>query len=117
MGQVHERIADKLRAFIEAQHLYFVGTAPADVGELLPAADIVSLHLPCTAETTDSIKETADAIHRDSNLVVGFLDECIEYDPMARLKASDFCLAHSAWWMELKGEDRRLPENGDGERC
>jgi hypothetical protein len=43
--------------------------------------------------------------------VVGFLDECIEYDPMARLKASDFCLAHSAWWMELKGEDRRLPTN------
>jgi hypothetical protein len=62
-------------------------------------------------ETTDSIDETADAIHRDSNLVVGFLDECIEYDPMARLKASDFCLAHSAWWMELKGEDRRLPTN------
>lgn len=31
MGQVHERIDDKLRAFIEAQHLYFVGTAPADV--------------------------------------------------------------------------------------
>jgi hypothetical protein len=62
-------------------------------------------------ETTDSIKETADAIHSDSNLVAGFLEECVGFDPMARLKASDFCLAHSAWWLELKGEDRRLPTN------
>lgn len=28
MGQVHERIDSKLREFIEAQHIYFVGTAP-----------------------------------------------------------------------------------------
>jgi phage/plasmid-associated DNA primase len=60
---------------------------------------------------TAGIRETADAIHRDSNLVAGFLEECIEFDPMARIKISDFCLAHSAWWMELKGEDRRLPTN------
>jgi predicted pyridoxine 5'-phosphate oxidase superfamily flavin-nucleotide-binding protein len=31
MGQVHERITERLREFVEAQHLYFVGTAPADV--------------------------------------------------------------------------------------
>jgi hypothetical protein len=62
-------------------------------------------------ELTASIKETADAIHRDSNLVAGFLEECIEYDPMGRIRTTDFCLAHSAWWMELKGEDRRLPTN------
>ncbi|UPJ89706.1 hypothetical protein IVB16_08075 [Bradyrhizobium sp. 183] len=61
--------------------------------------------------TTDSIAETATAIHQDSNLVAGFLEECIEFDPMARLKSSDFCLAQSAWWLELKGEDRRLPTN------
>ncbi len=60
---------------------------------------------------TDSIKETSDEIRRDANLVAGFLEECIEYDPMARIKVSDFCLAHSAWWLELKGEDRRLPSN------
>jgi hypothetical protein len=62
-------------------------------------------------ELTSGIEATAEAIHRDSNLVSGFLDECVEYDPMARIKISDFCLAHSAWWMELKGEDRRLPTN------
>jgi phage/plasmid-associated DNA primase len=62
-------------------------------------------------ELTASINETADTIHRDSNLVAGFLDDCVEYDPMARVRVADFCLAHSAWWMELKGEDRRLPTN------
>jgi hypothetical protein len=62
-------------------------------------------------ESTDSIDETAKTIHDDSNLVAGFLDDCVEYDPKARVKISDFCLAHSAWFMELKGEDRRLPTN------
>jgi D5 N terminal like len=62
-------------------------------------------------EVTAGIKETAEAIHRDSNLVAGFLDECVEFDPAARIRITDFCLAHSAWWMELKGEDRRLPTN------
>jgi P4 family phage/plasmid primase-like protien len=62
-------------------------------------------------ETTASIQETAEMIRRDSNLVAGFLDDCIEYDPMARLKVADFCLAHSVWWMELKGEGRKLPTN------
>ena len=28
MGKVHERIDDRLRAFIEAQHMFFVATAP-----------------------------------------------------------------------------------------
>lgn len=59
--------------------------------------------------STESIDETAKTIHQDSNLVAGFLEDCIEYDPMARIKIADFCLAHSAWWLELKGEDRRLP--------
>lgn len=29
MGKVHERIDDRLRAFIEAQHMFFVATAPS----------------------------------------------------------------------------------------
>jgi phage/plasmid-associated DNA primase len=61
--------------------------------------------------STGSIVATAKAIHQDSNLVAGFLEECVEFDPMARIRTTDFCLAHSAWWMELKGEDRRLPTN------
>jgi P4 family phage/plasmid primase-like protien len=61
--------------------------------------------------STESIAETARTIHNDSNLVAGFLEDCIEFDPVARIRVTDFCLAHSAWWMELKGEDRRLPTN------
>ena len=30
MGKVHEHIDERLRAFIEAQQLYFVGTAPLE---------------------------------------------------------------------------------------
>ena len=30
MGTVHDRIDDRLRAFIEAQHVFFVGTAARD---------------------------------------------------------------------------------------
>ncbi len=62
-------------------------------------------------ETTDSIDETADTIHRDSNLVAGFLEECVEFDPMARLPVSDFCLAHSVWFLQMKGEGRSIPSN------
>ncbi|MET3842068.1 DNA primase family protein [Bradyrhizobium sp. OAE829] len=62
-------------------------------------------------ETTTGIDATADAIHRDSNLVAGFLEDCVEFDPMARVRVSDFCLAHSAWFVEQKGEDRRMPTN------
>jgi hypothetical protein len=29
MGKVHERIDDRLRAFIERQHMFFVATAPS----------------------------------------------------------------------------------------
>jgi hypothetical protein len=32
MGTVHERIDDRLRAFIEAQHMFFVATAPSGAG-------------------------------------------------------------------------------------
>jgi hypothetical protein len=62
-------------------------------------------------ELTSGIKETADAIHRDGNLVAGFLEECVGYDRKARLRVADFCLALSAWWAETKGEDRRQPSN------
>ncbi|MBP1067312.1 hypothetical protein JOE51_008779 [Bradyrhizobium japonicum] len=62
-------------------------------------------------ETTNSIEATAKAIHNDSNLVAGFLEDCVEFDPNARLRIADFCLAHSAWWLELKGESRKLPSN------
>jgi hypothetical protein len=62
-------------------------------------------------ELTDEIKGTANAIRRDSNLVAGFLEECVEYDPDRRVSNPDFCAAFAVWWLEHKGEDRRLPSN------
>lgn len=32
MGKVHERIDDRLRGFLERQHVFFVGTAPTEPG-------------------------------------------------------------------------------------
>ncbi|MEY9597869.1 phage/plasmid-associated DNA primase [Bradyrhizobium japonicum] len=55
--------------------------------------------------TTESIAATAKAIHEDSNLVAGFLSECVEFDPNARLKIVDFCLAHTVWWSEAEGRE------------
>lgn len=62
-------------------------------------------------ELTDEMRDTADEIRRDSNLVAGFLDECIEFDPDRRVSVPDFCASFSVWWLENKGEDRRMPSN------
>ncbi|WP_076858187.1 hypothetical protein [Bradyrhizobium mercantei] len=43
--------------------------------------------------------------------MAGFLPDCVEFDPKARIKVADFCLAFSAWFVEQKGEDRRPPSN------
>src|SRR5882724_2624145 len=34
MGKIHEAIDDRLRAFLERQHLFFVATAPSDGGRV-----------------------------------------------------------------------------------
>jgi phage/plasmid-associated DNA primase len=119
-------IIEVTRAFIESKP---IGAAAEAIkrGFAKPGEFIVATELPGVLNwaiaglkralergsiaSTDGIAETGKAIHQDSNLVAGFLEDCIEFDPMARLKTTDFCLAHSAWWMELKGEDRRLPTN------
>lgn len=62
-------------------------------------------------ELTDEIRDTADEIRRDSNLVAGFMEDCIEYDPSRMVSVPDFCAAFSVWWLENKGEDRRTPSN------
>jgi hypothetical protein len=53
----------------------------------------------------------ASQIFRDSNLVAGFVEECIEYDVDGRVSVPDFCVAVSAWFAEHKGENRSLPSN------
>jgi hypothetical protein len=62
-------------------------------------------------EEPQESKDAADEIHRDSNLVAGFIEECIDFDPNRRIAVPDFCAAFSAWWLENKGEDRTVPSN------
>ncbi|MGY3360518.1 phage/plasmid-associated DNA primase [Bradyrhizobium sp. GM0.4] len=119
-------VIEVTRAFVESQP---IGAAAEAIkrGFSKPGEFVIATELPGvlnwamaglrralergSIELTSGIKKTADAIHRDSNLVAGFLDECIGYDRNARLRTTDFCLAHSAWFLEMKGEDRRLPSN------
>ncbi|WP_456659568.1 hypothetical protein [Bradyrhizobium sp. JR3.5] len=119
-------VIEVTRAFVEGQP---IGAAAEAIsrGYSKPGEFVVATELPGVLNwamaglrralargsiaTTEGIKETAETIHKDSNLVAGFLDDCIEYDPLGRVRVSDFCLAHSAWWLDLKGEDRRLPSN------
>jgi RepB DNA-primase from phage plasmid len=60
---------------------------------------------------TKEMIETGEAIRDDSNLVAGFLSECVVYDPDRRVSAPDFCLAFGAWWLANKGENRQVPSN------
>jgi phage/plasmid-associated DNA primase len=62
-------------------------------------------------DLTDEMKDSGEDIRRDSNLVAGFLDECVVYDPDKRISVPDFCLALAAWWKQNKGEDRNVPSN------
>lgn len=62
-------------------------------------------------EQSAEMRETADEVHRDSNLAAGFIDDCVEFDATSRLSVPDFCAAFSVWWLESKGEDRRTPSN------
>jgi len=60
-----------------------------------------------TKPMTDALED----IHRDANLVAGFLEECVFYDEDKRISVPDFCLAFAAWWLQNKGENRQVPSN------
>lgn len=51
------------------------------------------------------------AIQRDANLVLGFIEDCTTYDVDSRVSVPDFSAALSSWWLEHKGEDRRVPSS------
>ena len=57
----------------------------------------------------EEAKEAADEIQRSSNIVLGFVEECLTYDGNMMVATADFNAAHASWWMENHGEDRRIP--------
>jgi P4 family phage/plasmid primase-like protien len=62
-------------------------------------------------EQTPEMKSAGEEVRAESNLVARFLTECIDYSSDRRVSIPDFCLAFAAWWLENKGEDRRVPSN------
>ncbi len=53
----------------------------------------------------------SEAIYEDSNMVAGFVSDCIEYNPNRMVSVPDFCAAFSVWFVEQRGEDRKMPSN------
>jgi hypothetical protein len=62
-------------------------------------------------QLTDEILETRAEIRSDSNLVDGFIRECVELRPNGMIATPDFCAAFTVWWHENKGENRGGPSN------
>lgn len=52
-----------------------------------------------------------EQVRLDSNLVAGFIDECVEFSEASEVSVADFCASFSIWWGANEGEDRRLPSN------
>jgi D5-like protein len=61
--------------------------------------------------TTLEMASTMEAVRQDSNIVAGFIEECVEFDPTAMISVQDFCAAFTVWWIQNKGDDRRVPSN------
>ena len=78
MGKVHERIDDRLRAFIEAQHLFFVATAPSGSGghvNLSPKGiggtfAIIDEHTVAYADVTASGAETIAHLRENGRITL-----------------------------------------------
>lgn len=52
-----------------------------------------------------------DEVSRDSNMVAGFIEECVEFDGDYAVAMPDFCASFAMWWSGERGEDRRTPSN------
>ena len=57
-------------------------------------------------------KEAAEAIQLDSNIVAGFVADCVDFDKDCMVSTGDFAGGFVSWWFENKGEDRGAP-SGD----
>jgi P4 family phage/plasmid primase-like protien len=55
--------------------------------------------------------EVAHEVHLDSNIVAGFVEDCLDFTPQGMVSVPDFVAAFSAWWHEHKGEDRGAPSS------
>lgn len=56
-------------------------------------------------EDTKEGKEALHDVRLDSNLVAGFVEECVEFDADVRITVPDFNAAFVSWWKENRGDD------------
>jgi hypothetical protein len=61
--------------------------------------------------SAESANEAAK-VWRSSNLVEGFIEECVDFDARASVSMPDFCVAVASWFMANQGEGgTRVPSN------
>ena len=56
-------------------------------------------------------RATSAAIRRDSNLALGFIEDCVAFDPGGMVSVPDFSIAHTIWWRENRGDDAKPPSS------
>jgi hypothetical protein len=54
-------------------------------------------------------RTAAENVRRDSNIVAGFVTDCVRFDPNVMVSVPDFAAAFASWWAEGKGSERGIP--------
>jgi len=57
-------------------------------------------------------QEASNEVRLDSNIVAGFVEDCVDFSPDGMVSTADFSAAFVSWWLEHKGEERGAP-SGD----
>ena len=57
----------------------------------------------------DESRTAAANVRRDSNMAIGFVDDCVVFDPDSMVSVPDFAAAFASWWAEGKGSERGVP--------
>jgi phage/plasmid-associated DNA primase len=51
----------------------------------------------------------AENVQRDTNIVMGFVADCVAFDPDSMVSVPDFAAGFASWWAEGKGSETRIP--------
>jgi P4 family phage/plasmid primase-like protien len=54
-----------------------------------------------------------DEFRMESNIVAGFVEECVSFGPLFRIRVTDFCAAFAVHWQQNKSTDRNASPKND----
>jgi hypothetical protein len=54
-------------------------------------------------ELPQEVQDDLHAMRLESNIVAGFLEDCVEFDAEVRVAIPDYMAAYAAWWEENRG--------------